>query len=343
MTNEKTLTATNKILVGNDLIEEYLFDETKKAELEKGLQNLVNNLREMIEDEDANLSTIYNGYGRTIVLDTEAVYDMIDDMYLSLPWEAPRWGKATDRTNKCFAYGKEREILAREVALKLGAYNCVVLINLGTDDIKEIDFNTWYSLPAEQRESIILETEHDYIYPDNIFIPEEITEVEEVENVENVETAEQITFDIDALIEDAKVEKHIQENIACDRILYIDELEDLKNDIKNTWIYQYIIKAWADVPDEELPIPRVNINTIIGSLRGTALAYLDGFREPRQIKTINLKALIYGALSFIENEKVRYLAAYAVLTSIGFDLYNVPTNVTAINVIDSEFNVVVKF
>lgn len=207
MTNEKTLTATNKILVGNDLIEEYLFDETKKAELEKGLQNLVNNLREMIEDEDANLSTIYNGYGRTIVLDTEAVYDMIDDMYLSLPWEAPRWGKATDRTNKCFAYGKEREILAREVALKLGAYNCVVLINLGTDDIKEIDFNTWYSLPVEQRESIIFETEHDYIYSDNIFIPEEMTEVEEVENVENVETAEQITFDIDALIEDAKAER----------------------------------------------------------------------------------------------------------------------------------------
>ena len=51
MTNERTLT-TNKILVGNGLIEEYLFDETKKAELEKGLKNLVNNLKEMIEAED---------------------------------------------------------------------------------------------------------------------------------------------------------------------------------------------------------------------------------------------------------------------------------------------------
>lgn len=340
MTNERTLTATNGILVGNELIEEYLFDETKKAELEKGLKNLVNNLKEMIEAEDTNLSTIYNGYGRTIVLDTDAVYDMIDDMYLSLPWEAPRWGKATDRTYTCFAYGKERDILAREVALKLGAYNDVVLINLGTNDIEEIDFNTWYSLLAEQRESIILETEHDFIYPDNIFIPEEMTEVEEVKNVE---TAEQITFDIDALIEDAKVEKHIQENIACDRVLYINELEDLKNDIKNTWIYEYIIKAWASVPDEAFPMPRVNMNTIIGSLRGTALAYLDGFRESGRIKTINLKALIYGVLSFIENEKVRYLAAYTVLTSIGLDLYSVPTNVTNINVIDSEFNVVVKF
>ena len=177
MTNEKTLTATNKILVGNELIEEYLFDETKKAELEKGLKNLVNNLCEMIEDEDTNLTNINNGCGRIIILDTDAVYDMIDSMYLSLSWKAPRWGKATDRTYTCFAYGKEREILAREVALKLGAYNDVVLLNLGTNDIKSVSFEDWYSLSVEQRDEIILETDHDFIYANNIFIPEEITEV----------------------------------------------------------------------------------------------------------------------------------------------------------------------
>lgn len=169
--------ATNKILVGNELIEEYLFDETKKAELEKGLKNLVNNLCEMIEDEDTNLTNINNGCGRIIILDTDTVYDMIDSMYLSLSWKAPRWGKATDRTYTCFAYGKEREILAREVALKLGAYNDVVLLNLGTNDIKSVSFEDWYSLSVEQRDEIILETEHDFIYANNIFIPEEITEV----------------------------------------------------------------------------------------------------------------------------------------------------------------------
>ena len=131
----------------------------------------------MIEDEDTNLTNINNGCGRIIILDTDTVYDMIDSMYLSLSWKAPRWGKATDRTYTCFAYGKEREILAREVALKLGAYNDVVLLNLGTNDIKSVSFEDWYSLSVEQRDKIILETEHDFIYANNIFIPEEITEV----------------------------------------------------------------------------------------------------------------------------------------------------------------------
>ena len=198
MTNEKTLTTTNKILVGNELIEEYLFDETKKPELERGLKNLVNELYEMIEDEDTNISTIYDEYGRTIILDTDTVYDMIDGMYLSLSWEAPRWGKATDRTYKCFAYGKEREILAREVALKLGAYNSVVLLNLETNDIKSVSFEDWYALPVEQRDEIILETEHEIIYANEIFIPDEIIEAEEVVKLSTVlEACKDYNFGVD--------------------------------------------------------------------------------------------------------------------------------------------------
>lgn len=198
MTNEKTLTTTNKILVGNELIEEYLFDETKKPELERGLKNLVNELYEMIEDEDANLTTVYDGYGRTIILDTDTVYDMIDNMYLSLSWEAPRWGKATDRTYKCFAYGKEREILARKVALKLGAYTDSVIFDLGTDDVKRIDFEDWYALPVEQRDEIILETEHEIIYANEIFIPDEIIEAEEVVKLSTVlEACKDYNFGVD--------------------------------------------------------------------------------------------------------------------------------------------------
>ncbi len=197
MTNEKTLTATNKILVGNELIEEYLFDETKKAELEKGLQNLVNELCEMIEAKDEGIFTTPTEHGTLISLDTDTVYDMIDDMYLSLSWEAPRWGKATDRTYTCFAYGKEREILAREVALKLGAYNDVVLLNLGTNDIKSVSFEDWYSLSVEQRDEIILETDHDFIYANNIFIPEEITEVVKLTTV--LEACKNYNFDVNGI------------------------------------------------------------------------------------------------------------------------------------------------
>lgn len=198
MTNERTLTTTNKILVGNELIEEYLFDETKKPELERGLKNLVNELYEMIEDEDANLTTVYDGYGRTIILDTDTVYDMIDNMYLSLSWEAPRWGKATDRTYKCFSYEKERVILAYEVALKLGAYTDSVIFDLGTDDVKRIDFEDWYALPVEQRDEIILETEHEIIYANEIFIPDEIIEAEEVVKLSTVlEACKDYNFGVD--------------------------------------------------------------------------------------------------------------------------------------------------
>lgn len=196
MTNEKTLTTTNKILVGNELIEEYLFDETKKPELEKGLKNLVNELCEMIEDEDANLTTVYDGYGRTITLDTDTVYDMIDNMYLSLSWEAPRWGKATDRTYKCFAYEKERVILAYEVALKLGAYTDSVIFDLGTDDVKRMDFEDWYCSPDEQRKEIY-KTDHEIIQADEIFIPDEIIEAEEVVKLSSVlEACKDYNFDV---------------------------------------------------------------------------------------------------------------------------------------------------
>lgn len=179
MTNEKTLTATNKILVGNDLIEEYLFDETKKAELEKGLQNLVNNLCEMIEAKDEGIFTTPTEHGTLISLSTDTVYDMIDDMYLSLSWEAPRWGKATDRTYKSFAYETEKVILAYEIALKLGVYTDSVLFNLGTNNVKRMDFEDWYCSPDEQRKEIY-KTDHEIIQADEIFIPDEIIEAEDV-------------------------------------------------------------------------------------------------------------------------------------------------------------------
>ena len=179
MTNEKTLTTTNKILVGNELIEEYLFDETKKAELEKGLQNLVNELCEMIEAKDEGIFTTPTEHGTLISLDTDTVYDMIDDMYLSLSWKAPRWGKATDRTSKCFAYERERVTLAYELALKLGAFTDSVLFNLGTDNVKRIDFEDWYCSPDEQRK-VIYEVEHELIQADEIFIPNEKVEAEDV-------------------------------------------------------------------------------------------------------------------------------------------------------------------
>lgn len=179
MTNEKTLTATNKILVGNDLIEEYLFDETKKAELEKGLQNLVNNLREMIEAKDEGIFTTPTEHGMLISLSTDTVYDMIDDMYLSLSWEAPRWGKATDRTYKSFAYETEKVILAYEIALKLGVYTDSVLFNLGTNNVKRMDFEDWYCSPDERRK-VVYEVEHEIIQADEIFIPDEIIEAEDV-------------------------------------------------------------------------------------------------------------------------------------------------------------------
>lgn len=179
MTNEKTLTATNKILVGNDLIEEYLFDETKKAELEKGLQNLVNNLHEMIEAKDEGIFTTPTEHGTLISLSTDTVYDMVDEMYLSLSWEAPRWGKATDGTSKCFAYEAEKVILAYELALKLGVYTDSVLFNLGTNNVKRMDFEDWYCSPDEQRKAVY-EVEHEIIQADEIFIPDEIIEAEDV-------------------------------------------------------------------------------------------------------------------------------------------------------------------
>lgn len=178
MTNERTLT-TNKILVGNDLIEEYLFDETKKVELEKGLQNLVNNLCEMIEAKDEGIFTTPTEHGMLISLSTDTVYDMIDDMYLSLSWEAPRWGKATDRTHKSFAYETEKVILAYEIALKLGVYTDSVLFNLGTNNVKRMDFEDWYCSPDEQRKAVY-EVEHELIQADEIFIPNEIIEAEDV-------------------------------------------------------------------------------------------------------------------------------------------------------------------
>lgn len=178
MTNERTLT-TNKILVGNDLIEEYLFDETKKVELEKGLQNLVNNLCEMIEAKDEGIFTTPTEHGMLISLSTDTVYDMIDDMYLSLSWEAPRWGKATDRTYKSFAYETEKVILAYEIALKLGVYTDSVLFNLGTNNVKRMDFEDWYCSPDEQRK-VVYEVEHEIIQADEIFIPDEIIEAEDV-------------------------------------------------------------------------------------------------------------------------------------------------------------------
>lgn len=178
MTNEKTLT-TNKILVGNELIEEYLFDETKKAELEKGLKNLVNNLCEMIEGEDEGIFTTPTEHGTLISLSTDTVYDMIDEMYLSLSWEAPRWGKATDRTYKSFAYETEKVILAYEIALKLGVYTDSVLFNLGTNNVKRMDFEDWYCSPDEQRKEIY-KTDHEIIQADEIFIPDEIIEAEDV-------------------------------------------------------------------------------------------------------------------------------------------------------------------
>lgn len=184
MTNEKTLT-TNKILVGNELIEEYLFDETKKAELEKGLKNLVNNLCEMIEGEDEGIFTTPTEHGTLISLSTDTVYDMIDEMYLSLSWEAPRWGKATDRTDKSFAYETERVMLTYESALKLGVYTDSVLFNLGTNNVKRMDFEDWYCSSDEQRKEIC-ETEHEIIQADEIFIPDEIIEAEEVVNLSTV-------------------------------------------------------------------------------------------------------------------------------------------------------------
>lgn len=234
MTNEKTLTTTNKILVGNELIEEYLFDETKKPELEKGLKNLVNELCEMIEDEDANLTTVYDGYGRTIILDTDTVYDMIDNMYLSLSWEAPRWGKATDRTYKCFAYEKEREILAREVALKLGAYTDSVIFDLGTDDVKRIDFEDWYALPVEQRDEIILETEHEIIYANEIFIPDEIIEAEEVVKISTVlEACKNYNFDVDDISDMLEVADGLFAYPEENGEGYIIDAEDFKSKLIN--------------------------------------------------------------------------------------------------------------
>lgn len=234
MTNEKTLTTTNKILVGNELIEEYLFDETKKPELERGLKNLVNELYEMIEDEDTNISTIYDEYGRTIILDTDTVYDLIDSMYLSLPWEAPRWGKATDRTYKCFAYGKEREILAREVALKLGAYNSVVLLNLETNDIKSVSFEDWYALPVEQRDEIILETEHEIIYANEIFIPDEIIEAEEVVKLSTVlEACKDYNFGVDDISDMLEVADGLFAYPEENGEGYIIDAEDFKGKLIN--------------------------------------------------------------------------------------------------------------
>lgn len=178
MTNERTLT-TNKILVGNDLIEEYLFDETKKAELEKGLQNLVNNLREMIETKDDSIFTTPTEHGTLISLSTDTVSDMVDEMYLSLSWEAPRWGKATDGTHKSFAYETEKVILAYEIALKLGVYTDSVLFNLGTNNVKRMDFEDWYCSPDEQRKAVY-EVEHEIIQADEIFIPNKKVEAEDV-------------------------------------------------------------------------------------------------------------------------------------------------------------------
>lgn len=179
MTNEKTLTTTNKILVGNVLIEEYLFDETKKAELEKGLQNLVNNLCEMIEAKDEGIFTTPTEHGTLISLSTDTVSDMVDEMYLSLSWEAPRWGKATDRTLKSFAYETEKVILAYEIALKLGVYTDSVLFNLGTNNVKRMDFEDWYCSPDEQRKAVY-GVEHELIQADEIFIPNEKVEAEDV-------------------------------------------------------------------------------------------------------------------------------------------------------------------
>lgn len=234
MTNEKTLTTTNKILVGNELIEEYLFDETKKPELEKGLKNLVNELCEMIEDEDANLTTVYDGYGRTIILDTDTVYDMIDNMYLSLSWEAPRWGKATDRTYKCFSYEKERVILAYEVALKLGAYTDSVIFDLGTDDVKRIDFEDWYALPVEQRDEIILETEHEIIYANEIFIPDEIIEAEEVVKLSTVlEACKDYNFGVDDISDMLEVADGLFAYPEENGEGYILDAEDFKSKLIN--------------------------------------------------------------------------------------------------------------
>lgn len=233
MTNEKTLTTTNKILVGNELIEEYLFDETKKPELEKGLKNLVNKLCEMIEDEDANLTTVYDGYGRTITLDTDTVYDMIDNMYLSLSWEAPRWGKATDRTYKCFAYEKERVILAYEVALKLGAYTDSLIFDLGTDDVKRIDFEDWYSLPDEQRK-VIYKTDHEIIQADEIFIPDEIIEAEEVVKLSSVleacKACKDYNFDVNDIADMLEVADGLFAYPEENGDGYILDAEDFKND-----------------------------------------------------------------------------------------------------------------
>lgn len=185
MTNERTLTATNKILIGSELIEEYLFDETKKAELEKGLKNLVNNLCEMIEAKDEGIFTTSTEHGMLISLSTDTVYDMIDEMYLSLSWEAPRWGKATDRTYKSFAYETERVMLAYEIALKLGVYTDSVLFNLGTNNAKRMDFEDWYCSSDEQRK-LICETEHEIIQADEIFIPNKKVEADEVVNLSAV-------------------------------------------------------------------------------------------------------------------------------------------------------------
>ena len=188
----------------------------------------------MIEDEDTNISTIYDEYGRTIILDTDTVYDMIDGMYLSLSWEAPRWGKATDRTYKCFAYGKEREILAREVALKLGAYNSVVLLNLETNDIKSVSFEDWYALPVEQRDEIILETEHEIIYANEIFIPDEIIEAEEVVKLSTVlEACKDYNFGVDDISDMLEVADGLFAYPEENGEGYILDAEDFKSKLIN--------------------------------------------------------------------------------------------------------------
>lgn len=340
MTNEKTLTATNEILIGNELLEEYLYDETKKATFEKHFNTLVEKVVELVETEDLAVFDFDTKTGVMFNLAGDEIYDLIDSMYLSLPWEAPRWGKVTDRTSKCFSYMWERDILAREVAKRLNAQTNIILFDLDIkNDVKSISWENFKNLTDEQLECL---RAHDYelLSPINILVfdaPTTVTEVTEVGG------ADQIKFDIESLIEDSKVERHIQENIACDRPLLIDEVEELRSELKHSWINDYIVSEYAKLSEDLFPVPRVNLNTFIDSLAGTALTYLDSFRKPGKKVIINLKEVVWGALAFLKLESVRYLAAYRVLTSIAFKLWELPTNVTAVNVIDSNFNVEVTF
>lgn len=211
MTNERTLTATNEILVGNELIEEYLFDETKKAILEEHFNTLVEKAEDMVFDTTSGIIRDTHEHGLMVMIDTDAVYDMIDDMYLSLPWEAPRWGKVdTSTVRKSNGYCLEKIIITRALAARLGGYTNTVLFNLG-EDAKCTSWEVWEGLTEKQKD-MIFETEYEFLHVDNLFIPYGTWKVERVENFDNLfcEYCEQLRFDIENLSLNAEMTCNIE-------------------------------------------------------------------------------------------------------------------------------------